>query len=104
MMNKYFWELIKEFNDLMRTAIGGPDCTNPLICQGDCCSIQIDVPKVLAKEYIKRKIAKKEDFIRSDIFSFKLRFYLKAKLYIILSSSSETKPISLGDSSLGLLL
>lgn len=74
MKNIYFWTLIKEFNELMRTSIEGPNCIDPNICKGDCCSIQIDVPKVLAEEYIKRKIAKKEDFIRSDIFSFKLRF------------------------------
>jgi len=44
------------------------------VCNGDCCSIKIDVPKILAEEYIKRGYAIKKDFIRSDVFSFKLRF------------------------------
>ena len=74
MKNEYFWEIVKKFNNLMKTTIEGPNCTDPTICHGDCCSIQIDVPKILAKEYINQKIAQKEDFIRSDIFSFKLRF------------------------------
>ena len=58
----------------MKTAIEGPNCINPQICKGDCCSIKIDVPKVLAKEYLKRGYAEKSDFIRSNIFSFQLRF------------------------------
>lgn len=58
----------------MKSAIKGPNCINPQICKGDCCSIKIDVPKVLAKEYIKRGYAKTSDFIRSNIFSFHLRF------------------------------
>lgn len=58
----------------MKSAIKGPDCTNPNNCTGDCCSIKIDVPKALAEEYIKRNYANKEDFIRSNIFSFELRF------------------------------
>ena len=74
MEDKFFWTIIKEFNALMKTAIEGPNCIDPKICTGDCCSIKIDVPKVLAIEYIKRGYAKKEDFIRSDIFSFFLRF------------------------------
>jgi hypothetical protein len=56
----------------MKNSIEGPDCTE--ICNGDCCSIKIDVPKVLAKEYIKRGYAEEGDFIRSNIFTFHLRF------------------------------
>ncbi|MFW9867684.1 MAG: hypothetical protein ACFFEN_16435 [Candidatus Thorarchaeota archaeon] len=56
----------------MKSAIEGPNCVE--ICKGDCCSIMIDVPKVLAEEYIKRGYASKRDFIRCDVFSFKLRF------------------------------
>ena len=56
----------------MSSAIDGPNCLG--VCNGDCCSIKIDVPKILAREYIKRGYAVKKDFIRSDIFSFKLRF------------------------------
>ncbi|MFX0179658.1 MAG: YkgJ family cysteine cluster protein [Candidatus Hodarchaeota archaeon] len=58
----------------MISAIKGPDCTNPNNCSGACCSIKIDVPKVLADEYIKRNYATKDDFIRSNVFSFVLRF------------------------------
>ncbi|MHA1274462.1 MAG: hypothetical protein ACTSQS_13645 [Promethearchaeota archaeon] len=58
----------------MKSAIEGPNCIDPKICNGDCCSIKIDVPKVLAKEYIKRGYAEKKDFIRSNVFSFYLRF------------------------------
>ena len=74
MANEYFWSIIKKYNNLMKSSIIGPNCIDPNICRGDCCSIKIDVPKVLAKEYIKRGYANKKDFIRSDIFSFQLRF------------------------------
>jgi len=74
-MNHYlFLSIVKEFNDLMRAAIEGPNCVDFAICNGACCSIKIDVPSVLAKEYIKRGYARKEDFIRSDTFSYHLRF------------------------------
>ena len=58
----------------MKSAIEGPNCTDPQICRGDCCSIKIDVPKILAEEYIKRGYAGRSDFIRSNIFAFQLRF------------------------------
>lgn len=58
----------------MKSAIKGPDCTNPNICKGGCCSIKIDVPKILAEEYINRKYATINDFTRSDVFAFELRF------------------------------
>lgn len=72
--NKYFWQVVTQFNDFMKSAIEGPNCTDPQICRGDCCSIKIDVPKVLAAEYIRRGYAEIHDFIRSNIFSFQLRF------------------------------
>lgn len=71
---KYFWKLVKEYNILMNSSITGPDCTDPNICSGDCCGIMINVPRILAKEYIRRGYASKKDFIRADVFSFKLRF------------------------------
>lgn len=58
----------------MKEAISGPDCTNSVICKGDCCSIKIDVPKELAEEYVKLGHATINDFIRSNIFAFQLRF------------------------------
>ncbi|MBY8984901.1 MAG: hypothetical protein KGD65_07540 [Candidatus Lokiarchaeota archaeon] len=76
-----FWDVVKKFNKLMSSAIEGPNCLD--ICHGDCCSIKIDIPKILAEEYIKRGFAKKSDFVRSDVFSFKLRFdEKKAKCFL----------------------
>ena len=72
--NLFFWQLIIQFNSLMKSAIEGPNCTDPKNCRGDCCSIKIDVPKILAREYIRRGCASENDFIRSNIFSFQLRF------------------------------
>lgn len=72
MVDDKFWEIVKKFNILMGAAIDGPNCLD--VCNGDCCSIKIDIPTILAKEYIKRGYAVKSDFIRSDVFSFKLRF------------------------------
>jgi len=72
--NQLFWTIIREFNTLMKDAIEGPDCTNLDLCKGDCCSIKIDVPKVLAEEYINKSLATETDFIRSNVFSFHLRF------------------------------
>ena len=69
----------------MKTAIEGPNCTNTQICKGDCCSIKIDIPKVLAQEYILRGYAEKSDFTRSNIFSFQLRFNEKTGKCFIFS-------------------
>jgi len=74
MADELFWKLVKEYNNLMKTAIIGPNCIDPNVCKGDCCSIMINVPKVLAIEYIKRGFANKKDFLRTDVLSFKLRF------------------------------
>ena len=87
MKNKYFWELISKFNNLMKNSIIGPNCIDPNNCHGDCCSIQIDIPKILAKEYINLGKAKKEDFIRSDIYSFKLRFDEKIRKCFLFDSN-----------------
>ncbi|MHA1804511.1 MAG: hypothetical protein ACTSU4_08240 [Promethearchaeota archaeon] len=67
-------KLIKKFNILMQKAVEGPNCTDPAICKGDCCSIEIGVPKAFAKILIKKNLAKPSDFIRDNVFSFKLRF------------------------------
>ncbi|TXT63907.1 MAG: hypothetical protein BAJALOKI3v1_290011 [Promethearchaeota archaeon] len=74
MIKEKFLEIVEEYNRLMKSSISGPDCTNPSLCKGNCCGIQIDVPKILAEEYIKRGYATRDDFIRSNIFSFKFRF------------------------------
>jgi hypothetical protein len=67
-----FWEIVRDYNLLMKSAIDGPNCLE--VCNADCCSIKINVPKILAQKYIEQGFATKEDFIRSDVFSFKLRF------------------------------
>ena len=81
MVNDKFWQVVRRFNNLMSSAIEGPNCI--FVCHGDCCSIKINVPKILAQEYIKKGDATKDDFIRGDIFSFKLRFDdLKGKCFL----------------------
>jgi len=74
MNNQLFWSIIKEFNYLMKSSIIGPNCIDPLVCNGACCSIKIDVPRVLAEEYIRRNLAREDDFMRSNVFTFQLRF------------------------------
>ncbi len=74
MANDYFWSIVREYNTLMSSSIDGPNCIDPNICKGNCCSIKIDMPKILAEEYIRRGYANTPDFIRSDILSFQLRF------------------------------
>lgn len=69
--------LCAEFNRLIRPAIDGPNCIDRKICDGNCCFIHIDVPKILAEEFIRTNMAKKEDFQRGDIFSFEINVDLK---------------------------
>ena len=85
---EYFFSIVKKFNILMKEAINGPNCLDPNICKGDCCSIKIDVPKKLAKEYVKRGCARKEDFIRSDVFAFHLRIDVKNTIKCFLFDKS----------------
>jgi Fe-S-cluster containining protein len=56
----------------MSTSITGPNCIDPSICHSDCCHIQIDVPLILVEFYLDHRYAQKEDFIRGDVFSFKI--------------------------------
>ena len=72
-VNKDILEIIKIYNKLMMSGINGPDCTDPNICQADCCSIFIDVPKRLAKEITHQGLGDENDFIRGDTFAFQLR-------------------------------
>jgi len=74
MVKDYFWYVIRNYNTVMNEAVVGPNCIDSNICRGDCCSIKIDVPKILAKEYIEKGYAVNEDFVRSNVFSFQLRF------------------------------
>ncbi|MCP4761864.1 MAG: hypothetical protein GY870_08780 [archaeon] len=65
------------FNELMSTAISGPNCLDNSICHADCCHIQIDVPKLLAQYYLDNFLASENDFIRGDTFSFKINVTTK---------------------------
>ena len=64
--------LVNEYNTLMKEAITGPNCIDPQVCHADCCHIMIDIPKLLAEYYIQKGYARKEDFCRGDLFSFKI--------------------------------
>lgn len=64
--------LVNEYNILMKDAIIGPNCIDPKICNAHCCHIMIDIPRLLAEYYIEKGYAKKEDFSRGDLFSFKI--------------------------------
>ena len=72
MVNDKFWKIVKRFNALMSSTLNGPNCLE--VCHGDCCSIKINIPKILANEYINLGYINKDNFIRSHIFSFKLKF------------------------------
>lgn len=62
--------LVKTFNEVIHTSITGPDCLDREICLGECCFIQIPIPKALASYYIQQGWAKKDDFKRGFEFSF----------------------------------
>lgn len=62
--------LVRQFNKLIKPAIESPNCIDPKVCDGNCCFIRIDVPRVLAEFYIQNGWAKREDFQRGDVFSF----------------------------------
>ena len=65
-------ENIKEYNQLMKNSIEGPNCIDPKICRGDCCHIHIDIPKILVEYYLDNNLATIEDFERGNIFSFRI--------------------------------
>ncbi|MHA1728309.1 MAG: hypothetical protein ACTSWY_06215 [Promethearchaeota archaeon] len=69
---------IKLFNELMDSAIVGPNCTDPNICHSDCCHIMIDIPEVLAQYYIDIGVASEDSFVRGDVFSFKISVNTKS--------------------------
>jgi len=56
----------------MNSSVDGPDCTDPDLCHSDCCHIMIDVPRFLVDYYISSKLAKESDFVRGDVFCFKI--------------------------------
>jgi len=62
--------MVRDFNRLMKDAVDGVNCIDPKVCDGNCCFIQIDVPRVLAEYYIEKQWASRESFQRGDVFSF----------------------------------
>ena len=69
--------LVKKFNTLVKDIIAGPDCTDPTICHGDCCFVNMDVPLVLADHYVRNGWAQRTDFIRGSHFSFRVNMDLE---------------------------
>ena len=57
----------------MKEAISGPNCLDKKMCRGDCCSIKIDMPRVLAEKLIDLGFATKENFERGEIYSFNIK-------------------------------
>ncbi|MHA1584983.1 MAG: hypothetical protein ACTSWL_06990 [Promethearchaeota archaeon] len=74
--NQKILKLVREFNSLVKNAISGPDCTDPDICHGDCCFVNMDVPKALVEWYIENGWASIVDFDRGNRFSFKIKMDL----------------------------
>jgi Fe-S-cluster containining protein len=63
---------VREFNKHVKLAIDGPNCIDPKICDGNCCFIQIDVPRALIKLYISERWADISEFHRGSTFSFEI--------------------------------
>ncbi len=57
----------------MKSAIEGPNCLDKSVCKGDCCSIKIDIPKVLAEKLIEMGLASRDNFERGEIYSFNIK-------------------------------
>lgn len=57
----------------MKSAIEGPNCLDKTVCKGDCCSIKIDIPKVLAEKLIEIGLASKDNFERGEIYAFNIK-------------------------------
>ena len=64
---------VRDFNALVKSGIDGPNCIDPAVCDGNCCFIQIDIPRCLAELYVEKGWAKPSDFQRAATFSFEIR-------------------------------
>lgn len=64
--------VIKQYNELMRDNTTGPNCVDPTRCHGDCCSIMIDVPRVLVELYLNQGWIMPEELRRGGPFAFRL--------------------------------
>ncbi|HMF32923.1 MAG TPA: hypothetical protein VKK79_15985 [Candidatus Lokiarchaeia archaeon] len=67
-----FLDVIREYNALMRDNTTGPNCVDPTQCRGDCCSIMIDIPRVLAELYVEQGWLSPGNLRRGGPFAFRL--------------------------------
>ncbi|MHA1730589.1 MAG: hypothetical protein ACTSU5_01530 [Promethearchaeota archaeon] len=67
-------DLVREFNDLMREGVVGPNCVAKGACDPvhNCCSIHIDVPRALVDLYLSRGELGEDQIIRRGPFGFEL--------------------------------
>ncbi len=63
---------IQRYNALVRDNTMGPNCVDPAQCRGDCCSIMIDVPRVLVDLYLDQGWITPAELRRGGPFAFRL--------------------------------
>ncbi len=64
--------VIQRYNELVRNNTTGPNCVDPAKCHGDCCSIMIDVPRVLVEFYLEQGWITPPELRRGGPFAFRL--------------------------------
>jgi Fe-S-cluster containining protein len=64
--------VIQRYNALVRDNTTGPNCVDPAQCRGDCCSIMIDVPRVLVDLYVDQGWITSAELRRGGPFAFRL--------------------------------
>jgi Fe-S-cluster containining protein len=65
-------DVIQKYNAHMRGNTTGPNCVDPNQCRGDCCSIMIDIPRVLAELYVSQEWLEPGQLRRGGPFAFRL--------------------------------
>lgn len=71
-------DLLRKFNQMIQGIVTGPNCIDPEVCHGDCCFVNMEVPKALCDYYISHGMAEPENFVRSTMFSFKIAMDLQS--------------------------
>ncbi|MBD3188104.1 hypothetical protein GF325_14805 [Candidatus Bathyarchaeota archaeon] len=66
------FHLIKIFNRAMLSNVTGPDCTDRMVCQDNCCSIMIDIPDFLAWAYVEGGYLEPHQIRRGTVFAWTL--------------------------------
>ncbi|MHA1717702.1 MAG: hypothetical protein ACTSXP_18825 [Promethearchaeota archaeon] len=66
------FKLINIFNNTMLSNVDGPNCTDRKLCLDNCCNIMIDIPHILAREYIEKNLLSPLDLVRGDVFAWQL--------------------------------